>query len=480
VGKKPNGKYQLKSKMKIFPLLASTVICSLFAAVNSVTAQSPIFSTNTYPVGSGPVVTVADVNGDGRLDLITANGNNTNTLTVLTNNGNGGFGFHATLAVGKNPAGVVAADVNGDEHLDLISINAGDNSVTVLTNNGSGVFGSNNTFTVVSSSGDVVAADVNGDGYLDLISPSYISSGILTVFTNNGHGVFGSNVTLNVGSYPVCVCAADVNGDGHVDLITASYKGSNADTLTVLTNNGNGVFGFNARIAVGKAPDWVIAADVNGDGHMDLITANNETNTLTVLTNNGTGVFGSNATLTVAGIPNWVAAADLNGDGKLDLISANGGNYGTAPGNGNSLTILTNNGSGVFGSNVTITVGIGAINVLAADLNADGKPDLVAANYYDNTLTVLMNASIFPAPTNFPKLTIKQQGRNVRVSWPSVSPGWSLQEQPNLMNPNWLPGGHDGYPTANVGAIYPIDDDGTNKSFIYPSTMNLFFRLLHP
>jgi len=457
------------------------MLCWLFATVNSVIAQGLAFTANTYPVGSGPVVTVADVDGDGRLDLITANGNNTNTLTVLTNNGSGGFGFYATLTVGKNPAGVVAADVNGDGHLDLISINAGNNSVTVLTNNGTGVFGSNSTFNVVSSPGDVVAADVNDDGYVDLISPSYISAGILTIYTNNGSGFFGSNATLDVGSYPVCVCAADVNGDGYVDLIVANYKGSNANSLTILTNNGSGVFGFNARVTVGKAPDWVVAADVNGDGHVDLITANNETNTLTVLTNNGTGVFGLNATLTVAGIPNWVTATDLNGDGKLDLISANGGNYSTIPGNGNSLTIYTNNGSGGFGSNTTFTVGIGAINDLAADLNADGKSDLVVANYYDNTVKVLLNNSIFPSPTNSPTLTVKKQGRNALVSWPSVSPGWSLQEKPKLTDPKWLPSGYDGYPTANVGATYSIADDGTNKRVIFPSAAgNLFLRLLHP
>ena len=468
-------------KMKTITLSAAAILCCLFTAVNSVTAQSLNFTANTYPVGSGPVVTVVDVNGDRRLDLITANGNNTNTLTVLTNNGSGGFDFYSTLPVGKNPAGVVAADVNGDGHLDLISINIGNNSVTVLTNNGSGVFGSNSTFNVISSSGDVLAADVNGDGYLDLISPSYISAGILTIYTNNGSGVFSSYATLNVGSYPVCACAADVNRDGYVDLITANLKGSNANSLTILTNNGSGVFGFNARITVGTAPDWVVAADVNGDGHVDLITANNAINTLTVLTNNGTGVLGSNATLTVAGIPNWVTAADLNGDGKLDLISANGGTYGTVPGNGNSLTIYTNNGSGRFGSNTTFTVGVGAINDLAADLNADGKLDLVVANYDDNTVTVLMNNSIFPPPTSSPTLTIKQQGGNMLVSWPSVSPGWSLQEKPNLTDPNWLSSGYDGYPTANVGATYPIADDGTNKSLIFPSAAgNLFLRLLHP
>ena len=95
-----------------------------------------------------------------------------------------------------------------------------------------------------------------------------------------------------------------------------------------------------------------MAADVNGDGKLDLISANVNDNTLTVLTNNGSGVFGSNATLTVGSYPNCVVAADVNGDGKSDLISANSGG-----GTGNTLTVLTNNGSGIFGSNATLNVG---------------------------------------------------------------------------------------------------------------------------
>jgi hypothetical protein len=459
--------------MKTTQLLPLLFICSLFAALNSVSAQGLTFTMNTYPVGSGPTPGVADVNGDGRLDLITANGN-TNNLTMLTNNGNGGFAFYAALPAGYYQQGIVAADVNGDGKLDLIT-------GILLTNNGNGIWGSNSTLPSVSNQETAYAVDVNGDGYVDLIIPSYSSSGALTVFTNNGHGVFGFNASLTVGSYSAGVCAVDVNGDGYVDLITSSYRGNNANTLTVLTNNGKGVFGFNARLAVGKAPIWITAADVNGDGYMDLITANNETNTLTVLTNNGKGVFGFNATLIVDGVPDCVVAADLNGDGKLDLVSANGGTYTTVPGRGNTLTVLTNNGNGVFGLSTNVNVGIGCLELVAADLNADGKPDLIVGNYYDNTVTVLMNTSVFPPPTNFPTLAIMQQGRNSRVSWPSVSPGWSLQESPDLTRPNWLPSGYDGYPVADLGATYPIADDGTNKSLTFPSYAGkLFFRLLHP
>lgn len=88
--------------MKTTPLFWA-VVCNLFVAVSSVTAQGLTFTTNTYSVGSGPQIAVADINGDGRLDLITAN-INTNTLTVLTNNGSGGFGFYATFKVRQRSA----------------------------------------------------------------------------------------------------------------------------------------------------------------------------------------------------------------------------------------------------------------------------------------------------------------------------------------------------------------------------------------
>ena len=461
--------------MKTPSLLTLTVLCNLFATLNFVTAQGLTFTTNTYSVGGGPQIAVADINGDGRLDLITAN-HNTNTLTFLTNNGSGGFGFYATLTVGPNPGYIIAADLSGTGKLDLITANNGANTLTVLTNNGSSGFGSNATITVGNSPQSIVAADVNGDGKLDLICANLTNPGTLTVLTNNGNGVFGFNTTLTVGKNPVNFATADVNGDGKIDLITAN---SGANTLTVLTNNGNGVFGSNATLNVGKTPNWIIAADVNGDGKPDLICANVGTNTLTVLTNNGSGVFGLSATLIVGGFPFSVVAADLNGDGKLDLISGNGGNWPT--GTGKTLTVLTNSGSGVLSSNVTLNVGSAPYWIATADLNADGKPDLIAANFNDNTVTVLMNASIFPPPTKFPVPTMKQEGRNIRVSWPSVSPGWSLQETPDLTRTNWLPSGYDGYPVVYVGGTVPITDDGTNKSFTFPVAKgNLFFRLMHP
>jgi sugar lactone lactonase YvrE len=134
---------------------------------------------------------------------------------------------------------------------------------------------------------------------------------------------------------------------------------------------------------VGTYPYCVVATNLTGRSTLDLVSANEGDSTLTVLTNDGSGNFGSNATLNVGSAPYWVLAADLRGAGKLDLVSANL--------NDDTLTVLTNDGNGNFGYDTTLDVGSGPYDVVAADLRGTGKPDLITANYFDYTLTVLTN-----------------------------------------------------------------------------------------
>jgi len=230
----------------------------------------------------------------------------------------------------------------------------------------------------------VVAVDINGDGQLDLVSAN-TGGNTLTVLTNNGGGGFESNATITVGRGPISVVTADVNGDGFPDLICAN-NGSN--TLTVVTNNRHGGFGFSATLLLptNAGPYYVTAADINGDGFPDLIASDTLSDTnLTVFTNNGSGVFGSNATLVVGREPNQVAVADINGDGFPDLISAN---YVSG-----TLSVLTNNGHGVFGSNATLVVakGPGSVSVVATNVHGSGLPDLICTDVYDNAVVIFTN-----------------------------------------------------------------------------------------
>jgi hypothetical protein len=201
-----------------------------------------------------------------------------------------------------------------------------------------------------------------------------------------------------------------------------------------------------------------VAADVNGDGNLDLISANWGGSTLTLLTNNGSGVFGLYATLAVNAHPRSVVAADVTGDGKPELFSASLVGI---------LSVLINNGSGGFGFGGTLLVGSTPWSVVAADVNRDGRLDLICANSGNNTVSVLTNSLIY-----WPSLNIKCSSNNAVVSWQSswtASTGWTLQQNTSLNPADW------------IGFSGTIGDDGATKTVTNSfTTGNLFFRLSHP
>jgi hypothetical protein len=339
------------------------------------------YNESTYPVGTfADLAALADVNGDGLPDLISANDGD-NSLTVYTNVGGGMFRYSATLGVGSGPFCVAAADVNGDNKVDLISSDFNSQTLTVLTNDGSGGFAFSATLNVGTPPVYVIAADVNFDGSMDLITANQ-KANTLTIFTNNGSGVFGLNANLPVGNGPTYVAAADINGDHLRDLISANFY---THTLTVYTNSLNKVFGSNATINVGNGPICIAAADINLDGKTDLISANNNDSTLTVLLNNGNGTFTPGATVSVGGGPNAVIVAYLNDDDYPDLVTANG--------NVNSLSLLTNNGAGGFKMQATLLTGNSPNSIAAADLNGDNLTDFVCANSGDNSVSVFVTGT---------------------------------------------------------------------------------------
>lgn len=278
---------------------------------------------SSLAVGDGPFsVAAVDVNGDRRVDLISAN-SNTDTLSVLTNDGAGGFTLASSPAVGDYPRSVIAADVNADGHIDLITANRSANTLSVLINNGSGGFTLASSPAVGDTPESVTAADLDRDGSIDLVSANFPN--MLSVLLNNGSGGFTLAASPFVGHGCFSVTAADINADGHTDLISANaYE----DTLSVLTNNGGGSFTLAFSPAVGDFPNSVRAADLNGDRYPDLVTANSGQQTLSVLTNDGRGRFAlaSSPSVGTSSSPTDVVAAGVDGDGRMDLMSANSPN----------------------------------------------------------------------------------------------------------------------------------------------------------
>ena len=341
------------------------------AAVNL--ADSGSYNTETS-------VTSADFNGDGYPDLATVDSSN-DALSVRLNNGSGGFGSPTNYTTDATPFSVVAGDFNGDGHTDLavLCYNSGSTIVSIYMNNGNGTFASKVDYNVVGGRGafSMCAADLTGDGYPDLIVAACDSNDV-AVLMNNENGTFAAPVYYNTGSgsEPFAVTAADVSGDGKPDIITANY-GTN--TVGVLVNNGSGGFGSPTTFAVGSEPYSVAAADFDGDGKIDLAVANYNSDTVSVLrntTSGGTVSFATAVNFSVGRFPKSVTAADLTGDGKIDLAVANF--------DSSTVSVLVNNSSGSgsisFQPQVAYSCGWNPVQVIATDINKDGHPDLVTAN----------------------------------------------------------------------------------------------------
>ena len=339
----------------------------------------------TFPVGKYPdSVAAADLNGDGKIDLVTANKYD-NSVSVLDDYGDGTFQKQQTFAVGQRPSFVAVADVNGDGIPDIIVANEGSDSVSVLLGEKDGSFEEQQTFAAGNAPISVAVADVNGDGKPDLIVANY-SENTVSVLLGNGDGAFQNEQTFFAGYEPRSLAVADVNGDGIPDLIVCdSGFLFNSGRVSVLLGNGNGTFQEPHSFATGYQPRSVAVADVNGDGKPDLIVANANfggPGSVSVLLGTGDGFFQAPSTFSTGAAPVSVAVADVNGDGVPDIITANFID--------NSVSVLLGNGDGSFQNQRMFAAGQAPYSVAVADVNGDGKPDILVANSADNDVSILL------------------------------------------------------------------------------------------
>jgi hypothetical protein len=369
-------------------------------------ATTPSFAPATsYLAGTNlRSVAAADVNGDGRPDLLVTTSNNVAVLLNQTAPGalTPGFGPAATFGAGSSPRAVVASDVNGDGRPDLLVGTGGSNTVSVLLNTTvpfgrrATTFGSTATFGTGNTPAAVAGADVNGDGRPDLLvanSGANTVSVLLNLTAPGAAPSFAPAADFLVGSTPRALTAVDVNGDGRPDLLVAN---SGANTVSVLLNltapGAAPSFAPAASFGVGSSPVSVAAVDVNGDGRPDLIVANSGANTVSVLLNQtapgGAPSFAPAVSFGAGINPAFVAAVDVNGDGRPDLFVTN-------PGFNTLLALLNTTAPGATTPSFAAAENIGAGNspasVTAADVNGDGRPDLIVASNDSNTVSVLLN-----------------------------------------------------------------------------------------
>ena len=335
-------------------------------------------------------VVAADVDGDGDLDVLAASDNDDTVAWFENTDGLGTFGTEQVITNTANGAfAVTAADVDGDGDLDVLAASFNDDTVAWFENtDGLGTFGTEQVITnTADGAQSVVTADVDGDGDLDVLAASKNDDTVAWYENTDGLGTFGpEQVITNTADGAQSVVTADVDGDEDLDVLVASLIG---DTVAWFENtDGLGTFGAEQLIDnSANGARAVTTADVDGDGDLDVVVAIRVNDTVVWYENtDGLGTFGSEQVInnTTNG-PSSVMAADVDGDGDLDVVAASVFDDTVA-------WFENTDGLGTFGPEQVLTnTADGVISVTTADVDGDGDLDVLAASDNDDTVVWFEN-----------------------------------------------------------------------------------------
>ena len=350
------------------------------------TFQSPVIYTHPGGVDNG-LVAVADLNADGKLDVVESSENS--GVAVFRGNGDGTFQAATTYAVPYASA-IALGDLGGGKKPDIVATSYPDGTVWVLLNKGTGIFQISSVYSADSSAMAMVTgmaialADFNGDKKLDFVAGNPAGQ-FVTVGLGNGDGTFRDSPHYNQsGLWSYGIAAGDFNRDGVLDLVQAG--GGTGVGLSLMLGTAHGVFKaptfIDLAAGANGAVTFVRAVDVNADGKPDIICVNKKG--VVVLLGLGTGKFKPAVTYPASSsYPVQVWLADLNGDGKLDVVTTN---------NDGTISSLLNKGKGLFGTATGFPSGTGAYPSAPAlgDFNSDGKVDIVVGDFQASNLELLL------------------------------------------------------------------------------------------
>ena len=348
---------------------------ALVASTVSACSPTIFVEAATYPTTDYPnAVTVGDFNNDGKLDVVSGG----NPVVVLPGDGLGAFGSPVSSPLTLFTRFLVAADFDGDGNLDLAS---GDSTVDILLGNGDGTFQLGSSYGTGSSATGFAAADINGDGIVDLVETSMFYTNALFVLIGKGDGTFFAPVSYPVEFYPRAVATGDFNEDGRSDVAVALDDG----TLAIYSGLPDGTLTAPTSVPVGDGLHTLAAADLDGNGHFDLIAGRDAY--LDVFRGNGDGSFQAGIETPSPGPTTVIAVVDVDGDGRLDLAELQPSfSYASS-----RIVILRQSDDGNF-------EGMGAFQAAAAttpamtsgDFDGDGRADFAVTSDQSGTVTIAL------------------------------------------------------------------------------------------
>jgi hypothetical protein len=370
-------------------LFAAALLAACSADTTEPKPQPPnTFTRVVIPTGHHPgSIVVADVNHDGKPDIIVASTVD-DAVSVLLGDGNGHFASApgSPVACGSAPNDIAVADMNGDGNPDLIIANTGTPYITILLGDGKGGFASSAYSPFATESyphvHGVVAADFFGNGKPAVVTDSWGHDQILLIPGDGEGNLILPGKLFNTGKRPYeRLRSADFNGDGKPDVVTTDLD---QNAVTILLGDGKGglIEAAGSPYAVGDAPWSVAIGDINGDGKFDLAILPYEPEVkdpknfgVTVLLGDGKGGFakmrGSPFSLAGCRGPDHVAIGDVNGDGLADVVASCAQNHRV-------MLYLGTKGGGFQISSLDVQTGWSGMTV--ADVLGDGRKEIIVSN----------------------------------------------------------------------------------------------------